>query len=132
MDSVADIDATILIVEDQDFTQRVIRAALRERPFDLHAAGDGEEGLRMMRQLHPDLVLLDLALPGKDGWEVLAEMRDDPVLKSIPVVIVSAQGRTAVEVRSRDFDVSALINKPFRVPELRQAVDMVLGAREVA
>ena len=77
-------------------------------------------------------MLLDLALPGKDGWEVLDDMKEHPELASTPVIIVSAQGRSAVEARSADYDIAALINKPFRVPELRQAVDMVLGASDIA
>jgi CheY-like chemotaxis protein len=125
-------EATILVIEDQEFTQRVIRAALRDRPFDVHAVSNGEEGMAALRELEPDLLLLDLALPGMDGWDVLEEMRSDDELAAVPVIIVSAQGRSAVESRARDLDVSAHINKPFRVPELRQAVEMVLGARELA
>ncbi|MDH3729795.1 MAG: response regulator [Acidimicrobiia bacterium] len=127
-----DVEATILVIEDQEFTERVIRAALRDRPFEVFAASNGEDGYDMLKHLRPDLLLLDLSLPGKDGWEVLEDMRRDPDLMSIPVIIVSAQGRSAVEARAADLDISALINKPFRVPELRQAVDMVLGAAEVA
>ena len=126
-----DVTATVLVIEDQEFTERVIRAALRDRPIEVVAAADGEQGLRLLRELHPDLLLLDLALPGIDGWEVLDEMGADAGLSSIPVIIVSAQGRSAVEARSQDYDIAALINKPFRVPELRQAVDMVLGAAEL-
>jgi CheY-like chemotaxis protein len=110
----------------------VIRAALRDRPFELLVAANGEDGYELLRSVRPDLVLLDLSLPGKDGWEVLEDMRRDPELASIPVIIVSAQGRSAIASRAADLDISALINKPFRVPELRQAVEMVLGAAEVA
>jgi CheY-like chemotaxis protein len=123
---------TVLVIEDQDFTERVIRAALRDRPFDVVSAANGEDGFRLVKELLPDLVLLDLALPGKDGWSVLADMRADPALAAIPVIIVSAQGRSAIEARSGEYDIAALINKPFRVPELRQAVDMVLGAADIA
>jgi CheY-like chemotaxis protein len=125
-------EATILIIEDQEFTQRVIRAALRDRPFEILIASNGEDGYEILQQTRPDLVLLDLSLPGKDGWEVLEDMRQNPELASIPVIIVSAQGRSAVAPRAADLDISALINKPFRVPELRQAVEMALGAAEVA
>lgn len=127
-----DTDATILVIEDQEFTQRVIRAALRERPFEIHSVANGEDGLAALRELKPDLLLLDLALPGIDGWDVLETMRSDPAIPSVPVIIVSAQGRSAVGDRARDFDIAAHINKPFRVPELRQAVEMVLGASELA
>ena len=123
---------TILVIEDQEFTDRVIRAALRGKPFDIHTAADGAAGYQMLVELQPDLLLLDLSLPGMDGWEILAAMRTDPALADTPVIIVSAQGRRAVESRAADFDVAALVNKPFRVPELRQAVDMVLGAAELA
>lgn len=126
------IETTLVVIEDQEFTQRVIRAALRDRPFEILVAGNGEDGFALVKNAHPDLVLLDLSLPGKDGWEVLEDMRRDPELASIPVIIVSAQGRSSVAARAADLDISALINKPFRVPELRQAVEMVLGAAEVA
>ncbi len=127
-----DVEATILVIEDQEFTERVIRAALREQPYDIVSASDGHKGFALIKELRPDLVLLDLSLPGMDGWEILDEMRADPSLSSVQVIIVSAQGRAAVEARAADYDVAALINKPFRVPELRQAVEMVLGAADVA
>jgi CheY-like chemotaxis protein len=125
------MEATILVIEDQEFTERVIRAALRDRPFEVVTTNNGDDGARLVEELRPDLVLLDLSLPGKDGWEILEEMQADPELAVIPVIIVSAQGRLAVEARSADYPIAALINKPFRVPELRQAVEMVLGAADL-
>jgi len=69
------------------------------RQYEVTCAHDGREGLRQMRSQRPDLVLLDLGMPGMDGYDVLAHMREEPVLRDVPVAVITAQGHTPAEER---------------------------------
>ncbi len=91
----------ILVIDDDTRMARVLARMIRGvgHHYRVLSAYDGEDGLRRMRRDQPDLVLLDLVMPGLDGYAVLAAMRQDPALHDIPVVIVTAQERTPVEER---------------------------------
>ena len=79
-----------------------------------------------MREVRPVVVLLDLALPGIDGWEVLTRIRTDEELAEIPVVIVTAQGDSATAVKARRLGANGFVAKPFRPSDVRRAVDCYL------
>jgi DNA-binding response OmpR family regulator len=83
----------ILLVEDDRFLRRACEASLRQRGFTVIAAIDGEEGLRLARADHPDLILLDLLMPKLSGVEVLRALKADPDTKAIPVLILSNSSR---------------------------------------
>ena len=84
----------ILIVEDDKFLRELIIRKLNAENFETVDAVDGEEGLRALKEgAKPDLILLDLILPGIDGFEVLTRIKEDPVLASIPVIIFSNLGQ---------------------------------------
>lgn len=78
----------ILFVEDEPSLQKAVSEILVQEGFKVLTASDGEEGLKMARQ-QPDLVLLDLILPKKDGFEVLKEMKEDEKMKNIPVIVLT-------------------------------------------
>jgi len=84
---------TILIIEDDKFLRELIVQKLIKEGFEISEAVDGEEGMKKVKEEKPDLVLLDLILPGIDGFEVLARMKEDPVLAAIPVIILSNLGQ---------------------------------------
>jgi len=117
---------TIVVIEDQDFTDRVIRGALRKRPFDIVTAHDGETGLELVKAIKPDLVLLDISLPKMDGWQVLAGIRATDDVAQTPVVLVTAQGHAASDSRVGALSVEDVLTKPFLVRQLRDAVDAVM------
>lgn len=84
----------ILIVEDDKFLRELISQKLGEQEeFDVVEAIDGEKGLKMIEEENPDLILLDLILPGMDGFEVLTKANDNPETSSIPVIILSNLGQ---------------------------------------
>ena len=85
--------AKILIIEDDKFLRELIARKLSDENFEIEQAIDGEEGMKKIKQLKPDLVLLDLILPGIDGFEVLVKMKEEPNLSSIPVIILSNLGQ---------------------------------------
>ena len=84
---------TILIVEDDKFLRDLVVQKLIKEGFDTVEAVDGEQGVEKVKETKPNLVLLDLILPGIDGFEVLAKIKEDPVLAEIPVIILSNLGQ---------------------------------------
>lgn len=84
---------TILIIEDDKFLRELIVQKLLKEEYDISEAIDGEEGLKKVKEEKPDLVLLDLILPGIDGFEVLSQMKRDDTLSQIPVIILSNLGQ---------------------------------------
>jgi len=84
---------TILIVEDDKFLRELIVQKLVKEGYDIVEAVDGEEGIKKIKAGNPDLVLLDLILPGVDGFEVLSRMKTDENLAKIPVIILSNLGQ---------------------------------------
>lgn len=79
----------ILIIEDEATLQKALMTFLIEEGFEVLSAMDGEEGLKMAKIGKPDLVLLDIILPKKDGYEVLAELKEEKTTKSIPVILLT-------------------------------------------
>ncbi len=89
----AGTDKKVLVIEDDIFLSQLLTNRLQKAGVSVIRAADGEEGLQMLRANLPNLVLLDLILPKKSGFEVLEEMRADPTLQGVPVIIVSNLGQ---------------------------------------
>ena len=83
----------ILIIEDDKFLRELIVKKLVKEGYEISEAVDGEEGVKKVKEEKPDLVLLDLILPGIDGFEVLSRTKEDPALSQIPVIILSNLGQ---------------------------------------
>ena len=100
--------AKILLVEDDLFLSSLLKNRLEKEKFEVLAAHDGDEALKLLRDSKPDLILLDIILPGKSGFEVLEEMQADPQLRDkvkIPVVIISNLGQESDLERGRELGV---------------------------
>ncbi len=80
---------SILLVEDDEFLAELYATKLQLEGFEVALAVDGEKGLQMTKDLKPDLILLDIILPKMDGFEVLAAVKKDPALKSIPIILLT-------------------------------------------
>jgi CheY-like chemotaxis protein len=102
----------VLVVEDEPDIREVVSDVLADEGFEVLGARDGVEGLRKARAWHPSVVLLDLMMPGMNGWEFCAARHDDPELAKIPVIVLSALGRVD------DLDASAFLQKPFEIDRL--------------
>ncbi len=83
----------ILIVEDDKFLRELMSRKLREEGYEVEEAIDGEEGLKQAQEGSPDIILLDLILPGMDGFEVLENIKEDPKLSEVPLIILSNLGQ---------------------------------------
>ena len=117
---------TVLVIDDVESLLHLIRGALAGCSVDLITAVDGGSGLELARELVPDLVLLDLALPVMNGWEVLEHLQQDRDLAHVPVVIVTAHGDSASAAQARAMGAVGFLSKPFRPAELRRIIDQHL------
>jgi len=102
----------ILIVEDDKFLRELIAQKLLNEGYEISEAVDGEKGMKSIQGGKPDLVLLDLILPGMDGFEVLSKMKENPVLAGIPVVVLSNLGQKediekALKMGAKDYLIKA-------------------------
>jgi DNA-binding response OmpR family regulator len=118
----------ILCVEDEPEMIDLIRLILGRRGFEVKGAHGGVEGLKMIRQELPDLVLLDLMMPDMDGWEVYQQMKADEKTKNIPVIVVTAKAQSIDKVLGLHIaKVDDYIAKPFSPQDLMTSVEKVLN-----
>ncbi len=118
----------ILCIEDEAEMIELMRLVLEREGFEVTGAMGGEQGLKAMRQEKPDLILLDLMMPGIDGWEVYRQMRADKELTEIPVIIVTAKAQSIDKVLGLQVaKVADYITKPFGPKELIGSIERVLA-----
>jgi DNA-binding response OmpR family regulator len=108
--------AEILVVEDDPIIRQTVDYALRRAGFDTRTSGDGLEALEMVRELPPDLILLDLMLPGIDGFEFASQVRRTDT--DVAIIMVTALGEERDKVRGLDAGADDYITKPFSIDEL--------------
>ncbi len=118
----------ILCVEDEQEMIDLIRLILGRRGFEVKGAAGGKEGLRLVREEHPDLVLLDLMMPDMDGWEVYQQMKADEKTRDIPVIVVTAKAQNIDRVLGIHIaKVDDYITKTFSPQDLLNSVEKVLN-----
>lgn len=115
--------ARVLVVEDDLAIQLLITETLRSRGHEPFTADDGPSALPVAREHRPDLVLLDIGLPGLNGFDVLDQLKDDEELGDVPVIMVTAWGEPDYMERALHAGALAYIRKPFSVEELLDIVD---------
>jgi DNA-binding response OmpR family regulator len=117
---------TILVVEDEKELSTLIRRCLEQEQFDVIVAGDGIAGLRIARQHRPDLVVLDINMPGLDGLQVCRQLRSEPRHAQLPILILSARASGADRVRGLELGADDYLVKPFLPRELVARVNAIL------
>ena len=118
---------TILIIEDDKFLRELIAQKLSKEDYEISEAIDGEEGMSKVKEEKPDLILLDLILPGIDGFEVLSQIKKDPALSPIPVIILSNLGQKEdVEKGTKLGAVDYLIKAHFTPGEIIEKIKNIL------
>ena len=116
----------VIVVEDESDIREVIEHNLCREGYVVRATPNGEDGLHLARTASPDLVLLDLMLPGLDGVEVCRRLKADPVTRSIPVIMVTAKGEESDVVLGLGVGADDYVAKPFSPKELLARVKAVL------
>ena len=101
----------LLLIEDDVFFRKFYVEKLRVKGFEVDEADDGEQGLEKVKSFKPDLIVLDLIMPKKDGFEVLKSMQNDTNLKKIPVLVFSTLGQETDVAKARKLGASDYVNK---------------------
>ncbi len=116
----------ILIIEDEEDIRELVRYNLEREGFSVSEAESGEEGLKKISKKRPDLILLDLMLPGKDGMQICRELRQDVDARSIPIIMMTARGEESDIVAGLELGAEDYIVKPFSPKVLMARVKAVL------
>lgn len=117
----------ILIVDDDPNIVISLEFLMKREGFDVVVATDGEAALAAMEQHRPDLVLLDIMMPKKDGYEVCQQIRATPAWKHVGIIMVTAKGRDTERAKGLALGADAYITKPFSTKDLAQQVKQLLG-----
>ena len=119
----------VLVVDDEPDVLLLCRLNLQQRGHELLEAADGSTALEIARDLHPDVIVLDLMLPGISGYDVLEELQRDAETTNIPVLVLTAKSLRADRERSHGLGASAFLTKPFLPNELCEMVDSLVAPR---
>lgn len=116
----------ILLVEDNEMNRDMLSRRLIRRGFIVHLAVDGQQGVDLARSLAPDLMLLDMSLPVKDGWQVAREMKADALLKNIPIIALTAHAMADDRQRAMAAGCDDYDTKPVDLPRLLNKINALL------
>ena len=119
---------TVVYIEDELELIDLLSLVLKDERIVVEPALRGHDGLELVRQIRPDLVLLDLMLPDMEGWDVYREMQQDASLKDIPVIVITVRTEGLLEgVWPQTQQLAGYVVKPFTVQDLRQEICQVLS-----
>lgn len=119
-------DAKIMVVDDDEIVARTIERTLRAGGFQVVVVHSGVEALRAARRNPPDLMVLDVLMPGMDGYEVCRQVREDPLLRDLPVLFLTAKGKEEDRIAGLQAGADDYIGKPFNLDELYLRVRAIL------
>jgi CheY-like chemotaxis protein len=122
----------VLVVDDEPDVLLLCRLNLQQRGHELLEAADGSTALEIARDRHPDVIVLDLMLPGISGYDVLEALQRDAETTDIPVLVLTAKSLRADRERSHGLGASAFLTKPFLPNELCEMVDALVAPRQGA
>ena len=117
----------VLVVDDEPDVLLLCRLNLQQRGHELLEAADGSTALEIARERHPDVIVLDLMLPGISGYDVLEALQRDAETTDIPVLVLTAKSLRADRERSHGLGASAFLTKPFLPNELCEMVDSLVA-----
>ena len=121
----------VLAIDDSELIHRLLRVRLQYEQIELHGAVDPEQGIRMARDLRPDVILLDIEMDRIDGFGVLQLLKADAELQDIPVIFISATASMEDRVRALDLGAVDFVAKPFEVVELKARVRSALRVQHL-
>ena len=120
--------ASILVVDDDPEIVTMLSTRLTKRGYKVSTANDGHRALELAKRDRPDLMLLDVMMPGKSGWEVARALKQDPATQGIKIVMVTAIGEQVNEITSPLYGADAHIDKPFEFERLEKVIISLVGA----
>jgi len=116
----------ILVADDDNTIRRFIATLLSDRGYEIHEAADGEQAFKTAGQVRPDLMLLDLIMPFRDGFDVLHDLKHAPETQDIPIIIMSVKDREEEIVKGFNLGAEDYVVKPFNSLELVARVKKIL------
>ena len=119
-------ESKVLIVDDEIHIQELIKFNLEKNGYRVICASDGIEAVKMAKEEHPQLILLDLMLPGMDGYDVCKEIRKDSTLSNTPIIMITAKGEEFDKILGLELGADDYLTKPFSVRELLARAKAVL------
>ena len=119
----------VLIIEDEKLIILSTQMVLEASGFRVDSAMDGEEGIQKAKQSAPDLILLDIMMPGIDGWETLTRLKQETSTSEIPVVIFTAREHSRGHQKSAEMGAADYFRKPFEPDELIELVEKHIGQK---
>jgi two-component system cell cycle response regulator DivK len=109
---------TILVIEDQEDNRRIMHDLFTSKGYEVIEAVNGIDGVSVAETYHPDLILLDIQLPGIDGYEVTRRIKANPKIKNIPIIVVTSYALSGDDVKAFEAGCDAYVAKPFSPREL--------------
>ena len=125
MSSKAQAGANILVVDDDPEIVALLTTRLTLRGYMVSSASDGHRAVELAKRERPALIILDVMMPGKSGWEVAKDLKHDPVTKDIKIVMLSAMGKTN-ELTAAINGADASLDKPFEFDELERIIKSLI------
>jgi two-component system alkaline phosphatase synthesis response regulator PhoP len=119
----------VVIVEDEPHIVLSLEFLLQREGYEAASAVDGEEGLALVKRLRPDVVLLDIMMPKRNGYQVCQAIKSDPELASIPIIMLTAKGQEVEILKGLELGASAYVTKPFGNAEVLEAIRAALEPR---
>lgn len=122
----------ILVVEDNESSREMLSRRLKRKGFSVMAAEDGEQGYAMARSKSPDLVLMDISLPGINGWEVIELLKSEPHTRDIPLIVLTAHALVNDRAKADEVGCDGYFSKPIDFQNLLDAIGRLLTERNLA
>ncbi len=129
IDFLSDTREKLLIVDEELDALTALRVALESEGYNVIVALDGFEGLEKVKTENPDAILLDIMMPGMDGFEVCKRLKSDSSTRHIPVIMLTAKGETDDKVEGLELGADDYVTKPFNLKELKARIRTVLRRR---
>ena len=118
--------ARILVVDDDPEIVTMLSTRLAKRGYTVSTASDGHKAIELTKKELPDVVLLDVMMPGKSGWEVARAIKQDPATHAVKIVMVSAIGEKTNEITAPIYGADAHVDKPFEFEHLERVIAQLL------
>ncbi len=117
----------ILIVDDEEVIRKFVRIQLTKLGFDVVEATDGEEAIQRLEEDRFDLLICDILMPKKDGWEVLKAARSNPETKELPIIVLTAKNEDSDMFQGYEFGANYYMTKPFTKAQLLYGLRLMMG-----
>lgn len=117
---------TILVIDDDELVSRTLQRALKLYDYQVMVANSGTEGLHLARRHRPDLLVLDVIMPGTDGYQVCRQVRGDPMLKQVPILFLTAKSKDEDKIEGFRAGGDDYLAKPFNMQELQLRIKAIL------